>query len=78
MAPETSYVEGKNFWLVWSNPWPKDGLKHLPGFRHGSYADARREAERLAALNPNVKFYVLKAETEVVAEMRLQINAISY
>ena len=46
-----------------------------PVMRHGSYADAKREAERLARNNPGKDFYVLAAvsrsrrvdvETEVI------------
>jgi hypothetical protein len=44
------------FFLVW-NP---EG--DVPRVRHADAVDARREAERLARLNPNAAFYVLRAE----------------
>lgn len=41
------------FWLVWR----RDG--RAPVCEHGSYHDARAEAERLAKHHPGSRFYVL-------------------
>lgn len=45
------------FWLVWNparNEWP-------PSARHGDYATALKEAERLARNNQGQQFIVLEA-----------------
>jgi hypothetical protein len=44
------------FWLVW-NP-----QGHAPTFRHPNVQAAKKEAERLAAINPGQKFHVLEAK----------------
>lgn len=52
-------IEERNtFWLVWDPASPRP-----PMHRHDSYAEAVREAERLAKLSPGQEFYVLGAET---------------
>jgi hypothetical protein len=49
-------TESSAFWMVW-NP---NGLS--PKYKHPNKVSAEIEAERLANLNPNDHFYVLKAE----------------
>ena len=44
------------FYLVWSPTGP-----HPPTYRHLDKGAARKEAERLAILNPGAEFYVLAA-----------------
>lgn len=44
------------FWMVWS---PNSGL--APTAKHATGDSAVKEADRLAALNPGQRFYVLKA-----------------
>ncbi len=41
------------FWLVWN---PHGGV---PTYKHPSFDSARKEAERLAAENPDQSFFVL-------------------
>jgi hypothetical protein len=59
------------FWLVW-----RDGGKHssrarfetsIPEVRHAEIASANDEAERLARVNPGVRFYVVPARDYAVA-----------
>lgn len=64
--------EQSAFWLVW-NPRGRS-----PEFRHGSYAGARAEAERLA-IEVGGEFFVLRAEcsfkrsTVIVTELNPDI-----
>lgn len=45
----------ETFWLVWN---PSRGM---PTVRHPSALSARKEAERLAVIQPGEAFYVLQA-----------------
>ena len=47
--------QSKFFWMVYGDS------QGAPTYKHLSPLEARREAERLARLNPGVKFYVLAA-----------------
>lgn len=49
------------FWMVW-NPAGRP-----PSVKHFSRADADKEANRLAVLNPGQRFFVLKAVAGFVA-----------
>lgn len=47
----------REFWLVWNGGFNRgDSPKH----KHYSEVEAQAEAKRLAALNPDTGFYVLK------------------
>ena len=55
--------EKKMFWMVYS----RNG-RHPPKFEHNNRDGARAEAERLARLNPGLRFYILEATDTVVVE----------
>lgn len=48
-------LDDRKFWMVW-NP-----RRNPPTCRHGTEGSATKEAERLAALYPGQRFYVLAA-----------------
>jgi len=48
-------MQDVKFWMVW-NP-----NRRVPTYRHATEHGATQEAERLAALNPGERFYVLVA-----------------
>lgn len=58
-------MEAPPFWLVWSPNGDRS-----PSFKHLTEADAEREAERLADLNPGREFYVVQPTYHVVAQRR--------
>lgn len=64
------------FWMVMA-----DNSSHTR-YRHRGLDDARREAERLALLNPGVKFYVLQcvgaAEAHQPIEWRDAVDEIPF
>jgi len=51
------------FWIVWSPTGDKP-----PSYRHSTYEEAVREAERLATNAPGQEFYVLGAEAMRVVD----------
>lgn len=51
----------KMFYMVYSRMG-----RHPPKFEHSDYAMAKKEAERLAQLNPGVRFYVLETTDTVI------------
>ena len=53
------------FCLVWRN----GGYNSTPHYQHPIKEDAQREAERLAAANPGVAFYVLPAFDYAIARV---------
>ena len=54
------------FWMVWRSSGNIQFMTY-PFVMHPSRQDADDEAERLAAANPNIEFYVLKGVAKVVA-----------
>lgn len=68
------FHDSEAFWLVW-NP---EG--NAPKHRHGSESSATKEAERLATLNPNARFYVLKALSyrEVNNMVRVELDDVPF
>lgn len=59
-------VQEPPFWLVWS----PNGARS-PTVKHRTEAEAEREAERLADLNPGREFYVVQPTYHVVSQRRL-------
>lgn len=61
-------MEHKKFWLVWK---PNGAL---PTFKHPSYDDAKKEAERLARKNSADRFYILEALEVVSVELPVTVQ----
>lgn len=53
--------KSETFWMVWNA-----SSKGRSTFKHPSHAEACKEAERLAKLNPNDEFYVLRSTVKVM------------
>ena len=57
------------FWMVWCE------TTHTTKVRHNNYEDAKREAQRLASINPGKRFHVLESRGNAISTNVLWFNA---
>ena len=57
----------KPFWVVWRGGSLPIGWDSISTIVHKTRSEADKEAERLAAANPGIEFYVLKGLAKVVS-----------